>query len=222
MEASREFAVNYSGVFSTITEILVKLLFSDRRSLAQHGSLDELCQRINGNLQWKSTYPFDPLFSARYDSQLNGEKKQVLEENRRQSITKPFKGEEASDFASSTSTRYEGTFTFNNSVAKAPQSTPLNYFNGWDDEESAVFLTSSLRGEAQKVMSGLSDIDCRDYKKIVGRLEVRFGVEKQRELYQARLHSRRQTEGESAQALAADIRFSMSSLAYQDLTPEVQ
>ena len=40
-------------------------------------------------------------------------------------------------------------------------------------------------------------------------------------MHQARLHSRRQQENESVQALAADIR-SMSSLAYQDLSPDTQ
>ena len=93
--------------------------------------------------------------------------------------------------------------------------------NGWNEEEAAVFLAASLRGEAQKVLSGMSEVDSRDYKKIVARLELRFGVEKQRELHQARLHTRRQNDGESAQALAADIR-SMSNLAYQDLPQEAQ
>ena len=59
----------------------------------------------------------------------------------------------------------------------------------------------------------MSDSDCRNYTKIVDKLELRFGVEKQRELHQARLHNCRQQENESVQALAADIR-SMSSLAY--------
>ena len=92
---------------------------------------------------------------------------------------------------------------------------------GWSKEEAAVFLAASLLGEAQRVLNGLPDTDCRNYKKIVDRLELRFGVEKQRELHQARLHSRRQQENESVQALAADIR-SMSSLAYQDLSPDTQ
>lgn len=59
----------------------------------------------------------------------------------------------------------------------------------------------------------MSDSDCRNYTKIVDKLELRFGVEKQCELHQARLHNCRQQENESVQALAANIR-SMSSLAY--------
>ena len=74
--------------------------------------------------------------------------------------------------------------------------------NGWSKKEAAVFLAASLRGEAQKVLNGLSHNDCRDYKKIVDKLELRFGVQKQR-----------QQENESVQALAADIP-SMFSLAY--------
>lgn len=93
--------------------------------------------------------------------------------------------------------------------------------NGWSKDEAAVFLAVSLRGEAQKVLTGMSDSDCRNYAKIVDKLELRVGVEKQRELHQARLHNRRQQENESVQALAADIR-SMSSLAYHDLSPDTQ
>ena len=51
--------------------------------------------------------------------------------------------------------------------------------NGWSKEEAAVFLAASLHGEAQKVLNGLSDTNCRDYKKVVDKLELRFGVEKQ-------------------------------------------
>ncbi|XP_068670989.1 uncharacterized protein [Montipora foliosa] len=93
--------------------------------------------------------------------------------------------------------------------------------NGWNKEEAAVFLAASLRGEAQKVINGMSDSDCRNYGKIVDKLELRFGVEKQRELHQARLHNRRQQENESVQVLSADI-WSMSTLAYQDFSPDTQ
>ena len=83
------------------------------------------------------------------------------------------------------------------------------------------FVAAGLRGEAQKVLNGMSDSDCRNYAKIVDKLELRFGVEKQHQLHQLRLHNRRQLENESVQALAADIR-SLSSSAYQDLSPDTQ
>ena len=85
-------------------------------------------------------------------------------------------------------------------------------------------MAASLRGEAQKVLNGMSDSDCRDYAKIVDKLQLRFGVEKQRELHQECLHHSRLQEHESVrQALAVDIRcYCMSSLAYQDLSPDTQ
>lgn len=49
--------------------------------------------------------------------------------------------------------------------------------------------------------------------KIMLKLEYQFGVEKQREIHQMRLHNDRQLENESVQALVADIR-SLSSLPY--------
>ena len=88
--------------------------------------------------------------------------------------------------------------------------------NGWTDEEKATFLAASVCGE-----SGLTESKGRQYAKIVERLQLRFGVEKQAQLHQARLLNRRQFEGESLQMLATDIR-SMVDLAYQDLGTPVQ
>ena len=93
--------------------------------------------------------------------------------------------------------------------------------NGWNEEEKAMFLTASLRGDSRKLLSGLTELECKQYSKIVERLQLRFGVEKQAELHQARLLNRRQFEGESLPMLATDIR-SMVDLAYQDLGAPVQ
>lgn len=93
--------------------------------------------------------------------------------------------------------------------------------NGWNEEEKAMFLAASLRGESRKLLSGLTESEGRQYAKIVERLQLRFGVEKQAELHQARLLTRRQSEGESLQMLATDIR-SLVDLAYQDLSTPVQ
>ena len=86
--------------------------------------------------------------------------------------------------------------------------------DGWSNEEAAVFLATSLREEAQKVLNGLSDSNCLNYK-IVDRLKLRFGVKKQGKLHQVCLHSRCKQENESVQALAADM-CSIYSIAYQD------
>lgn len=178
--------------------------------------------------------PFKPgnPFTPESDSSLAPSKNYFGSSSRRSHSANPFSPENESDNYSA------DLFTHHRKFMK-PVKNPADYdgtqslrdylkhfercsvVNGWSKEEAAVFLAASLRGEAQKVLNGLSDTDCRDYKKIVDKLELRFGVEKQRELHQARLHSRRQQENESVQALAADIR-SMSSLAYQDLSPDTQ
>ena len=54
--------------------------------------------------------------------------------------------------------------------------------NGWTEEEKAMFLAASLRGESRKLLSVLTESEGRQYTKIVERLQLRFGVEKQREL----------------------------------------
>ena len=84
-----------------------------------------------------------------------------------------------------------------------------------------MFLAASLRGESRKLLSGLTESEGRQYAKIVERSQLRFGVEKQAELHQARPLNRRQFEGKSLQMLATDIR-SMVDLAYQDLGTPVQ
>ena len=93
--------------------------------------------------------------------------------------------------------------------------------NSWNDEQKALFLTASLKGESRKLLSGMTEEYCRQYDKIVEKLEQRYGVEKQAELHQARLHNRRQIEGENLQTLATDIRF-LVDLAYQDVGSNVQ
>ena len=55
--------------------------------------------------------------------------------------------------------------------------------NGWSQEEAALLLAARLREEAQKVLNGMSDSDCRNYAKIVDKLEVRCGVEKHCDLH---------------------------------------
>ena len=93
--------------------------------------------------------------------------------------------------------------------------------NVWNEEDKAMFLTASLRVDSRKLLSGLTELECKQYSKIVERLQLRFGVEKQGGLHQARLLNRRQFESESLPMLATDIR-SMVDLAYQDLSVPVQ
>ncbi|XP_022803129.1 uncharacterized protein LOC111340535 [Stylophora pistillata] len=98
---------------------------------------------------------------------------------------------------------------------------PCAVVNDWSPEESAVFLSAALRGDAQKILHGMSDNDCRVYNKLVSRLESCFGRETQQELHQARLLNGLKLERGSLRSLAADIRDACS-LAYQDLPPQAQ
>ena len=94
--------------------------------------------------------------------------------------------------------------------------------NGWNEEDKAMFLTASLRGDSRKLLSGLTELECKQYSKIVEQLQLRFGVEKQAELHQARLLNRRQFEGESLPMLATDIRSMVDLAYYKDLGVPVQ
>ena len=53
------------------------------------------------------------------------------------------------------------------------------------------FLHCRPSREAQKVLNGISGSDCRNYTKIVDKLELWFGVEKQHESHQVCLSNRR-------------------------------
>ena len=53
-----------------------------------------------------------------------------------------------------------------------------------------MFLAASLRGKSRKLLCGLTKLKGRQYAKIVERLQLRFGVEKQAELHKARLLNR--------------------------------
>lgn len=140
--------------------------------------------------------------------------------------TNPFSHEHATNISSERKTKrpvkvpddYDG---------KQPLREYLMHFetcasiNGWHDGEKAMFLAASLKGDSRKLLAGLPPEELKQYSKIVERLDARFGVEKQAELHQARLHNRRQKEGESLQMLASDVR-SLVDLAYQDVALTVQ
>ena len=36
----------------------------------------------------------------------------------------------------------------------------FSIINGWDNEEKAMLLTASLRGDSRKLLSGLTDAEC--------------------------------------------------------------
>ena len=81
----------------------------------------------------------------------------------------------------------------------------VSELNGWDSLEKAQFLAVNLRGDAQKLLSSLDRDELRDYNRLVGALEERFGTEGQEEMFLAQLRSRQKKEKESYQELADEI-----------------
>ena len=72
---------------------------------------------------------------------------------------------------------YDGTLSLSNYLKHFERCSVVN---GWSKEEALLFLAGGLRGEAQKVLNGMPH--SRNYAKIVDKLELRFGVEKHRDL----------------------------------------
>ena len=227
------FATEYHRFVWFCVEILLVCLLAwfRRFAMAENSIVEAEFKGMSCSTPINPFKPGNP-FTPESDSSLDPSKNYFGSSSRRSHSANPFAPENESDNYSA------DLFTHHRKFMK-PVKNPADYdgtqplrdylkhfercsvVNSWSKEEAAVFLAASLRGEAQKVLNGLSDTDCRDYKKIVDKLELRFGVEKQRELHEARLHSRRLQENKSVQALAADIR-SLSSLAYQDLSPDTQ
>ena len=121
--------------------------------------------------------PFKPgnPFTPESDSSLDPTENYFGNSSRRFHSENPFAPENESDNYSADlftdPADYDGTQSLRDYLRHFER---CSVANGWSKEEAAVFLAASLRGEAQKVLNGLSDTDCRNYKKIVDRLELPF------------------------------------------------
>ena len=89
--------------------------------------------------------------------------------------------------------------------------------NGWADEQKGLYLSVSLRGQAQGMYSNLGS----DYDDLVKVLEKRFAPPKQTELYRVQLRERRQKASESMSELGQDIR-QLTNLAYPKAPSDVR
>jgi len=76
---------------------------------------------------------------------------------------------------------------------------------GWDDDEKALQLVSSLRGAALEVLAHLTPSQRTVYSNLVGALQRRFGHHQQAEVYRARLKARVRARGESLPQLAQEL-----------------
>ena len=77
--------------------------------------------------------------------------------------------------------------------------------NGWTIEQKGLYLSVSLRGQAQGVFGNLGDGKPK-YEDLVQALEERFAPPNQTELYRVQLRERRQKASETMAELGQDIR----------------
>ena len=92
--------------------------------------------------------------------------------------------------------------------------------NGWSKEEKGLYLSVSLRGQAQGILSHLSQ-DSNDFDKLMTALEERFAPPNQAELHRAQLRERRQKASETLSEMAQDIRR-LTNLAYPSAPTDVR
>ena len=78
--------------------------------------------------------------------------------------------------------------------------------NQWSDESKALELATSLRSQAQSVLSDLSYSQRRDYYILVKSLEERFEPENQAELYRAQLKTRTRKKNEALTEYAQEVK----------------
>ena len=94
--------------------------------------------------------------------------------------------------------------------------------NGWDNEQSRIFLAASLRGPALKALGNKAgNSSSLSYQELIRILEKRFGPGQLAENYLLELRYRRQGPKESIQELGQAVG-ELSRLAYPELPDEAQ
>ena len=91
---------------------------------------------------------------------------------------------------------------------------------GWTDQQKGLYLSVSLRGQAQGVVGNLGS-GKHDYDDLVKALEERFAPPNQTKLYRVQLLERRQKASESKAELGQDIRR-LTNLAYPKAPSDVR
>lgn len=77
--------------------------------------------------------------------------------------------------------------------------------NGWEPDQRAAQLATSLKGAAMEILSQLSSTERQNYQLLVAALNRRYGTEHQNEVYRARFRTRTRNKGETLQELAQDL-----------------
>ena len=93
--------------------------------------------------------------------------------------------------------------------------------NGWNDEQKAQFLATSLHGNATLILSNMSRSDRKDYAKLVMALTSRFGITHQSDLTRVKLKTRIKKREESLPELAESVEC-LTRKAYPDASNDLQ
>lgn len=94
-------------------------------------------------------------------------------------------------------------------------------FNKWNNTMQAYKLATSLRGDAQTVLSDISPEMRRDYTQLLNVLSSRFEPRNQSELYRAKMKNKMRKRNEKLRDLAQDIK-SLARYAYPNVTSETR
>ncbi|UYV68187.1 K02A2.6-like [Cordylochernes scorpioides] len=98
---------------------------------------------------------------------------------------------------------FDGQSSFGNYMRQF-EAVSLN--NGWGEAERAINLIVALRGPALDLLQAIPEQDQRSYVSLVSALELRFGDQHSRHVFQSQLKLRRQKMGESLQEFEADLK----------------
>lgn len=112
---------------------------------------------------------------------------------------------------------YDGTGSWSDYKAHFQACAELN---NWTYAKKGLYLSVSLRGQAQGVFGNLSS-KTTDYNELVKALEERFAPPNQTELYRVQLRDRRQRAHETMAELRQDIRR-LTNLAYPSAPGDVR
>ncbi|UYV74057.1 hypothetical protein LAZ67_11001991 [Cordylochernes scorpioides] len=85
--------------------------------------------------------------------------------------------------------------------------------NGWGETEKVTNLIVALRGSASDLLQAVPRADQQSYAILMGELELRYGEQHLKQVYQGQLKLRRQKVGESLQGFEADVKR-LCHLAY--------
>ncbi|UYV71663.1 K02A2.6-like, partial [Cordylochernes scorpioides] len=98
---------------------------------------------------------------------------------------------------------FDGQSSFGNYMRQF-EAVSLN--NGWGEAERAIDLIVALRGPALDLLQTIPEQDQRSYVSLTSALELRFGDQHSRHVFQSQLKLRRQKMGESLQEFEADLK----------------